>query len=80
MGVIVVVIVLNGRPDLHVWHHARMESEYTASGDVKSFEDYVAMEDQLFEELDREVYQKIDEADKRQLNDEFALLLEAEGQ
>jgi alpha-beta hydrolase superfamily lysophospholipase len=41
------------QPDLQVWHTIELEAEYRADrvGDVDSWEDYLALEEALFEEL-----------------------------
>jgi alpha-beta hydrolase superfamily lysophospholipase len=43
---------------LEVWHTERLHEEFTAeqADEVKSFEDYLALEDRLFTELQEEVY------------------------
>jgi alpha-beta hydrolase superfamily lysophospholipase len=46
---------------LEPWHTVRLAEEYRASRaeDVRSFEDYLALEDRLFAELDAEVYSNV---------------------
>lgn len=48
---------LNSRPDLSLWHTTDLQSEYTVKTEVNNFSDYLALEDQLFIELDKKVYQ-----------------------
>lgn len=48
---------------LEPWHKVRLTEEFDASmlgGKVKNFDDYVALEDRLFDELRDEVYSKVD--------------------
>jgi alpha-beta hydrolase superfamily lysophospholipase len=52
----VFVSVLNNRPDLEVWHLADLDEEYTEKSPVAGFEDYLALEDRLFAQLDNLVY------------------------
>ncbi|MCO4812833.1 MAG: alpha/beta fold hydrolase [Gammaproteobacteria bacterium] len=47
---------------LEPWHTERLREEFTAAkaDDVKTFADYVALEERLFAELDDEVYDRVD--------------------
>jgi len=56
VAVIALVTVLNGRPDLSVWHLAELDEEFTEDSDIASFEQYLALEERLFAQLDRQVY------------------------
>ena len=56
--VVVFVNYLDGRADLSVWHHANLDQEFTADSPVASFEEYIALEDRLFAQLDELVYAK----------------------
>jgi len=71
-GSVVVVIVgvhiLDGRPDLKVWHTAHLDEEFTEDSPAKSFADYLALEDRLFAQLDERVYDKIEPGDRRDIN------------
>jgi alpha-beta hydrolase superfamily lysophospholipase len=53
--IVVVVMLLEGRPDLSVWHTVDLE-EFTERSDVDTFDDYIAFEDRLFAEVQTEVY------------------------
>lgn len=50
------VVYLDSRPDLARWHTKHLDEEFTASSPVTSFEQYLALEDRLFAQLEREVY------------------------
>jgi len=52
----VFVQYLDGRSDLDVWHRVDLDQEFTTDSDVSSFQDYLALEDRLFAQLDEEVY------------------------
>ena len=56
-----IVIFANGGPPLEPWHTVRLSNEFTAKDidDVKTFEDYLALEDRLFQEVRDEVYAKV---------------------
>jgi alpha-beta hydrolase superfamily lysophospholipase len=62
------VLYLNDRPDLNVWHLADLDEEFTAQSDVSSFEEYLALEDRLFSQLQTEVYDKISNTERNQIN------------
>lgn len=68
MLVIFGVRYLNDRPDLKIWHTAELDAEYTLKSGVSSFQDYLALEERLFAQLDSEVYARIAPEDRRQLN------------
>ena len=55
-AVTLLVVTLESRPDLAPWHLAELDAEYTASSGVKSLREYLALEQRLFEELEREVF------------------------
>jgi alpha-beta hydrolase superfamily lysophospholipase len=55
---VVVILYLEGRPDLDVWHLAELDEEFTAASDVASFAEYLALEDRLFAQLDEQVYDR----------------------
>ncbi|MCA8981972.1 MAG: alpha/beta fold hydrolase [Planctomycetes bacterium] len=52
------VSLAQSQADLRPWHTAKLEAEYRGPGDdrVSSYADYVALENELFAELHREVY------------------------
>jgi alpha-beta hydrolase superfamily lysophospholipase len=68
IGIVVVQIELNDRPDLSVWHTTVLDAEFKADSDVKTFAQYLELEDRLFEQLDQEVYRKIEVKDQRAYN------------
>jgi alpha-beta hydrolase superfamily lysophospholipase len=53
------VTALNGRPELSVWHVVDLDEEYRAGSKVTDFEQYLALEDRLFSQLDSLVYAKV---------------------
>jgi len=57
--VIAGVLVLNNRPDLSIWHTVDLDEEYRADSAVRSFADYLELEDRLFRQLDSEVVSKV---------------------
>ena len=63
LGVFVTLLVfmvhhLESRPDLSAWHLAELDEEYEAGSDVQTFEQYLSLEDRLFGQLDRLVYEQ----------------------
>jgi alpha-beta hydrolase superfamily lysophospholipase len=57
--VIGLIVYMNSRADLNVWHLADLDEEFTVDSRVETFEDYLALEDRLFRQLDELVYAKI---------------------
>ena len=47
--IVVFVIYLDRRTDLQVWHLVELDEEYTADADVTTFDEYLALEDRLFQ-------------------------------
>lgn len=50
--------LLQNRPDLHVWHTADLDEEFTANSDVTTFAGYLELEDRLFAQLDERVFDR----------------------
>ncbi len=69
MLLVVGILMLNSKQDLKVWHTASLDEEFTARDkSVKTFTDYLALEDRLFAQLDEKVYQKIGLEDQNLIN------------
>ncbi|MEK6205909.1 MAG: hypothetical protein N2B02_09830, partial [Amylibacter sp.] len=73
LGALVVIIVLgvielNSRPDLRVWHTTVLDQEFRADSGLKNFDEYLELEDRLFQQLDRLIYQKVERTDFRAIN------------
>ncbi len=73
LGALVLVIILiqvdlNSRPDLSVWHTTVLEEEFQADSGMDDFNQYVELEERLFEQLDREIYQKIEDKEQSAFN------------
>ena len=64
------VYQLESRPDLKVWHRAALDAEFHAglAGEITTLEQYLQREEQLFEQLEEQVYARIDAADRRSIN------------
>jgi alpha-beta hydrolase superfamily lysophospholipase len=76
VGAVIVLLVvfvryLDGRPDLEVWHTAELDAEFTADSPIHSFEDYLALEERLFAQLDERVYDEV-EPSKRHTIDRYS--------
>ncbi len=66
--VIIFVLFLESRPELKVWHEVTLDAEFTANRPAESFEAYLAMEDQLFAQLQERVYARIEPEARRLIN------------
>jgi alpha-beta hydrolase superfamily lysophospholipase len=62
--ILVTVVLLDSRPDLKPWHEAHLDAEYTADSNVTDWEGYLALENRLFEQLARQVMDRIPQADR----------------
>ena len=65
---IVGIYMLNKKSDLKVWHTARLDEEFTVKSDISSFSEYLALEDRLFDQLSKEVYDEIEPEDRDPIN------------
>jgi len=74
--VVVAILYLNSQPDLKVWHAAKLDAEFTAASPVKSFADYLALENRLFAQLDEKVYDRTTVSVPALVKDLFARLPE----
>ncbi len=68
LGIILIQIELNGWPDLSVWHTTVLDEEFSIDSDVKTFAQYIELEERLFKQLDREVYDKIEDRERHAFN------------
>jgi len=68
LAVILVEIELYNRPDLSVWHTTVLDQEFSVDSELDNFAQYLELEERLFEQLDQEIYQKIESRDKRAYN------------
>ena len=62
------IFYLNNQPDLSVWHTAKLDEEFKADSPVKSFADYLALEDRLFTQLSDKVYANIRPEERHMIN------------
>ena len=61
IGVVLTLLVvfvqyLESRDDLDIWHLAELDQEFTEDSEISNFEEYLALEDRLFRQLDERVY------------------------
>jgi len=68
LAVVLVEIELNNRPDLSVWHTTVLDQEFSVDSELENFAQYLELEERLFEQLDQEIYQKIESRDERAYN------------
>lgn len=68
MLAVVFVVHLENRPDLKVWHKTELDADFTADAQVGGFPGYLELENRLFEQLETEVVERIDAADRRLYN------------
>ncbi len=66
--VAVFVLLMERRPDLKIWHTADLDAEFTTDAPVHSFKDYLTLEDRLFDQLEKRVYERLRPEDRHRLN------------
>ena len=65
---LVVALFLNAKPDLEPWHTVILNEEFDQGSNLQTFEEYLALENRLFQELDRRVVASIHDGDVRVVN------------
>ncbi len=68
VALVVYVRLLESRPDLSVWHHADLDEEFTVDAEVSDFDQYLALEDRLFAQLDELVYAEVPQGSRNVIN------------
>jgi len=53
------VWVLEQREDLEIWHEVELDAEFSADVGLTNFEEYVALEERLFAQLEERVYARV---------------------
>ncbi|MEJ2309897.1 MAG: alpha/beta fold hydrolase [Gammaproteobacteria bacterium] len=66
--IVVFVLHLNSRTDLDIWHTVDLDEEFTHDSRVDGFEEYLALEQRLFDQLDKLVYEKIPSGQRTAIN------------
>ncbi|MCK7596769.1 alpha/beta fold hydrolase [Microbulbifer sp. CAU 1566] len=62
------IVYLNRGPELPIWLTTELDEEFTEETQVASFTEYLALEDRLFAQLDREIYAKTAPATESSFN------------
>jgi alpha-beta hydrolase superfamily lysophospholipase len=57
-AVVVFIYLMNNRPDLLIWHTSYLDEEFSIEkqAEITSFDDYLDMEDRLFQQLQTDIY------------------------
>lgn len=66
--ILVLVAYLKDRPDLKLWHEAHLDAEFTADSPVVDFAGYLALEEKLFGQLQRQVVDQLPADDRGPVN------------
>ncbi|MGB6222472.1 alpha/beta hydrolase [Haloferula sp.] len=64
----IAVYVLQSRPNLSLWQEVDLDEEFEENSGVTDFAGYLELEDRLFDQLEREVYQKTPPGDAHSVN------------
>ncbi len=62
------IFYLNNQPDLDVWHKVKFDSIFSTDSGVTSFEQYIALENELFRELDDKITKHISPSEKQSIS------------
>jgi len=68
IGFVAFTLYMKSLPSLSTWHTTQLKNEFTVHSEVKNFDDYVALENKLFRELDREIYDKVLKTEQNSVN------------
>ena len=64
----VLVVYLNSRADLEIWHLAELDEEFRADSGVGTFSDYLVLEERLFGQLEERVYATVPAEQRHSIN------------
>ena len=62
------VVYVYSLPGLSIWHTTQLDHRFTADSNIQTLEGYMALEEQLFAELETEVYAKLKPDKKSDIN------------
>ncbi len=68
MLITLAVVVLERRADLEQWHSVHLDEEFTEDTGLASFDEYLALEDRLFTQLDEAVYSEVPSDKRTEIN------------
>lgn len=73
LGIVIALLAggiyfLNLKPDLSVWHTVELEEEFTADSTLQSFRQYQTLEERMFNQLDQNVFARIQPEEKHAIN------------
>jgi len=68
IGIIAFSLYMRSLPSLSTWHTTLLKNEFTTESEVKNIEEYMALEERLFNELETEVYDKILSTEQNRVN------------
>ncbi len=68
VGLALFILYLDGRPTLSVWHKADLDQEFTIHSPVKNLKQYLALEERLFQQLQRQIYDQVPQEERREIN------------
>jgi len=68
VGLTAVIFYVKSLPELSTWHTVQLKHDFSRYSDVHTFEAYLKLEEQLFKELDSEVYSKVLPDEKNKVN------------
>ncbi len=68
IGLIVFTLYMRSLPTLSTWHTTILENEFTLESKVKNLEEYMALEEKLFEELEKKVYNNLLPEEQNSIN------------
>lgn len=72
-GVVVALLIgfvfyVYSLPRLSAWHTTQLEHRFKAESDIQTLEEYMALENQLFGDMEREIYTKLKPDEKGDIN------------
>lgn len=68
IGIVFFTLYMKSLPSLNIWHTTILQNEFNIDSNVKDFKSYLALEERLFDELEREIYQKVPQDKKSPIN------------
>ncbi len=72
-GVVIAIIIgfvlyIHSLPELSTWHTTQLDNRFKADSNIHTLEGYMALEDQIFKDLERQVYAELKPNEKNDIN------------
>jgi hypothetical protein len=68
VAIIVFILYIKSLPELSIWHTTKLTNEYNSNSKINNLKEYIGLEDRLFDELHKKIYDRLNEDQKTNIN------------